>query len=149
MRKEEKISNFLGTDTVFEGKLTAEGTIRMDSHFKGEIHGHGTLIVGEQGLIEADVHAKYIIISGEVRGNVAADERLELRAPAKVFGHIEAPSVMIDKGVIFEGTCRMNHEKDSEKKSLTVVSSDKSKVESLPYSDLQEPRKGNISETNL
>jgi cytoskeletal protein CcmA (bactofilin family) len=80
--------------------------VRIDGRFKGEINTEGTLIVGETALIDSDIHASNVIISGEIRGNIVAGEKIEIIAPGKVFGDIEAPSVTINTGVVFEGNCQ-------------------------------------------
>jgi len=107
MKKHDEVTAFLGKGTEFEGKLTFHGSTRIDGHFKGEISTDGNLIISEQGLVEANIHASHIVISGEVHGNITADQRVDIHAPAKVFGDIKAPSVVIDEGVIFEGRTRM------------------------------------------
>jgi cytoskeletal protein CcmA (bactofilin family) len=107
MKMRDDINAFLGSNTEFEGKLSFTGTVRIDGRFKGEIYTEGTLIVGETALIQSNVHVTHIIISGEIRGNIVADKRIEIHAPGKVFGNIQAPTVVIDEGVIFEGNCRM------------------------------------------
>jgi len=38
---------------------------------------------------------------------VLASERVELRGTARVFGDVEAPVVVVEEGVLFEGHCRM------------------------------------------
>ena len=105
---------FLGLDTEAEGKLTFDGTLRIDGHYKGEIVSSGNLIVGEEGLIEADIQVSYIVIQGEIHGNILADQRVDIRSPAKVFGNIEAPTVIIDEGAIFEGQTKMYRAKEQE-----------------------------------
>ena len=105
MKKNKKLSAFLGEDTEVEGKLKFHGTLRIDSRFKGEITAVGSLIVGETGIIEADIHATNVLSSGEIRGAVSADEVIEILEPGKVFGNIEAPNVVIHPGVVFEGNC--------------------------------------------
>jgi cytoskeletal protein CcmA (bactofilin family) len=107
MKIRDDINAFLGSNTEFEGKLSFTGTVRIDGRFKGEIYTEGTLIVGETALIQSNVHVTHIIISGEIRGNIVADKRIEIHAPGKVFGNIQAPTVVIDEGVLFEGNCRM------------------------------------------
>ena len=66
----------------------------------------GTLIVGESAVIESDVRVSHMVISGEVRGNIEAD-RVEIRAPGKVIGNIRSPVLVIEEGVIFDGSCQM------------------------------------------
>jgi len=107
MKNEEKEITFLGKDTRFEGKLRFQGTMRMDGYFKGEVYAQGNLIVGEKALIEGDLNVSYASVSGEVHGNIVAEQRVDLRAPSKVFGNIQAPAVVMEEGVIFEGTTKM------------------------------------------
>ena len=105
IKKQTNVCAFLGEDTEVEGKLTFHGTLRIDGRFKGEITAIGSLIIGDTGIIEADIHATNVLSSGEVRGAVSADEVIEILEPGKVMGNIEAPNVVIHPGVVFEGNC--------------------------------------------
>jgi cytoskeletal protein CcmA (bactofilin family) len=123
MRKSgDEIKAFLGKDTEFEGKLTFTGAVRIDGHFKGEVFSEGTLIVGETAVIESDIHASHIIISGDVRGSIVAENRIEIHAPGKVCGNLKAPVVTIDEGVIFEGNCQMQKRSEEVDKKVAVLS---------------------------
>jgi len=104
--KRHQITAFLGPDTEFEGSLSFKGIVRIDGRFKGDVKAEGTLIIGETAVVESDVHAATVIVSGEVRGHITAGEKIEVLAPARIFGDIEAPSVIINAGVVFEGNCR-------------------------------------------
>ena len=107
------IKAILGRGSEFDGKLRFEGTVRIDGKFKGEIHSDGTLIVGEHAMLEGEVNVDSVIIAGEFRGNVRAKSRLELHAPAKMFGDLVTPILIIQEGVVFEGHCQMTKEKDA------------------------------------
>jgi cytoskeletal protein CcmA (bactofilin family) len=107
MKRRDEINAFLGKNTEFEGKLSFSGTVRIDGRFKGEILTDGTLIVGDGAVIEADVHVSHLVVCGEVRGNLFAAEKIEIHPHGKVFGNIQAPAVVMDEGVVFEGCCRM------------------------------------------
>lgn len=121
MKKRDEINAFLGSNTEFEGKLSFSGTVRVDGRFKGEIHTEGTLIVGETANIESNVYVSHVIVSGEIRGNIVAGKKIEIHAPGKVFGNMEAPAIIIEEGVIFEGNCRMSKPSQSEEQKLAVV----------------------------
>ena len=121
MKKRDEINAFLGGDTEFEGKLSFRGTVRIDGRFKGEIFTEGTLIVGESASLECNTHVSHIIVSGEIRGNITASDRIVIHAPGKVFGNIQAPTVVIDEGVVFEGNCRMQKAKESEDKKVASI----------------------------
>jgi cytoskeletal protein CcmA (bactofilin family) len=106
MKKDEEISAFLGIKAKFEGKLKFHGTLRIDGHFTGSILAGGTLIVGEEGIIEGDVHVSSLILRGEIRGDIVGDDRVEVHVPGKVLGDIQSPTFVIDEGVHLEGLYR-------------------------------------------
>lgn len=93
----------LGRGAAFEGKLTFEGTVRIDGRFRGEVFSDDTLVIGEGALVEAEIDIGDIIIQGTVVGNIKAKRSIEIHAPGRVKGDIHTPSLQIDKGVIFEG----------------------------------------------
>jgi|SRR5450755_3851843 len=101
------LNALLGKGSEFEGKLTFEGTVRIDGKFSGEIHTNDVLVIGEGARVQAEINAGSVVINGEVQGNIRAKTSIELHPPARVRGNLEAPSLSIDKGVIFEGTCKM------------------------------------------
>jgi cytoskeletal protein CcmA (bactofilin family) len=123
----DQINAFLGKDTEFEGKLSFTGAVRLDGQFKGEIFTEGTLIIGETATIEADIRVAHVIISGQMRGNIVADERIEIKAPGKVYGNIQAPTVIIEEGVFFEGNCKMQVAKEDSEKKIAVLPKESSK----------------------
>ena len=108
MKERDKATTFLGKGTQFERKLTFHGAIRIDGHFRGEISADGILIVGEGGIIEANIHVYDIIISGEIHGSIIADHRIEIHPPAKVFGDIQAHTIVTHEGITFEGICQIH-----------------------------------------
>jgi cytoskeletal protein CcmA (bactofilin family) len=88
--------------------LTLEGTLRIDCHVKGVLDaGAGTLIVGRLGHCEAEAFVGTALVEGLVSGNIHASELIALGAEACVTGDIEAPSISIARGAIFEGRCHM------------------------------------------
>ncbi len=103
------LNALLGRGSEFEGKLTFEGTVRIDGKFTGSIVTGDVLVVGEGAKISAEVTCGTIIIHGEVNGNIRAKNAVELHHPAKVRGNIESPSLVVEKGVIFEGQSKMEN----------------------------------------
>ncbi|HUS68274.1 MAG TPA: polymer-forming cytoskeletal protein [Kofleriaceae bacterium] len=102
-----EINTLLGRGSEFEGKLTFEGTVRIDGTLRGEVFSDDVLIVGEGARLEAEVDVGEIIIQGTVMGNIRAKRSIEILTPGRVKGDITTPSLQIDKGVIFEGRCFM------------------------------------------
>lgn len=79
----------------------------LNGTFSGEIASTDTLIIGDKAVINADIRAGQVLISGQVVGNVRAADRVELKGQARLIGDIEAPTVVVEEGVVFEGHCRM------------------------------------------
>ena len=126
MKKSEKgIQTFLGPQTTLEGKLVFEGTVRLDGHLTGTIESkEGAVIVGEKAVIHADILVHTATVSGEVRGNIRATDRIELHPPARVFGDISAPEVIIrDVGVVFDGKCSTSPKNGAASKTVKSVKS--------------------------
>jgi cytoskeletal protein CcmA (bactofilin family) len=111
-----EVNAFMGAETAFEGKMSYTGAVRLDGRFKGEIRSDDTLIIGETGRIEGEIHVGVAVIQGEVVGNVSARERIELHHPGRMIGNMTAPTIMMDEGAIFEGNCKMKEKKKEEKK---------------------------------
>jgi cytoskeletal protein CcmA (bactofilin family) len=104
-----EITALLGRGTHFEGKLHFEGRVRNDGHFTGEIQSDDTLIIGDGAEVHAEIDVATVIVrGGAVHGNVRAKTAIEIHAPGKLHGNIQSPSVFIDRGVEFQGSCRMD-----------------------------------------
>ena len=133
MKKIDKDIQMLGPRSVMEGNLVFEGTLYLNGHVKGAIESNtGTIVVGEEAMIHADVLVRTATIKGEIRGTVRATERLELIPPARVYGDINAPVVQIDAGVIFEGACTIEPQEKKTSQTNKVLST---KHEEKPKND--------------
>ncbi len=104
-----EITALLGRGTHFEGKLQFEGRVRIDGVFKGEIQSDDTLVIGDGAEIHAEIDVATVIVrGGVVHGNIRARNAIEIHAPGKMVGNLHSPSLFIDRGVEFQGTCRMD-----------------------------------------
>jgi cytoskeletal protein CcmA (bactofilin family) len=102
-----ELNALLGKGSEFDGKLAFEGTVRIDGNFTGEITTSDTLIVGEGARVQAEVTCGAVVVHGEIIGNVKASQSVELHRPARLKGDVITPSLMIEKGVMFEGRAQM------------------------------------------
>jgi cytoskeletal protein CcmA (bactofilin family) len=104
----QPVTTLLGKGSEFEGKLSFEGTVRVDGKLTGEIFTDDVLIVGEGAEVNAEVTVGAIVIQGTVRGNITAKRSVEIHSPGRVRGNINTPSLFIEKGVFFDGQCQMD-----------------------------------------
>lgn len=90
-----------------EGELGGEENILINGRVFGSIKLNGDIVVGQSGVVEADIEGNTIVIQGTVKGNVKALNHLEIQATGKMIGDITAKSIDIKEGSTFEGRSRM------------------------------------------
>ena len=106
--KEGTLSGFVGGGTDVTGEANFKAMTTLDGHFSGRITSStGTLIVGNNGSVDANIEVAVAVIHGAINGDIIATQRLELGRAAKVTGNIQTPSLVIEQGAIFEGSCKM------------------------------------------
>jgi cytoskeletal protein CcmA (bactofilin family) len=118
--KSSDLSAFIDEASEIDGKYTFSGTVMINGKFKGEIVSNDTLIVGEKAVIHATIRAGTVLISGEVVGDVFGSERVELRGTGRIFGDVEAPVIVVEEGVLFEGHCRMTKGRPGEEPAIPL-----------------------------
>jgi len=117
------LNAMLGAGSVFEGKLHFEGQVRIDGTFTGEITTTDLLVIGEGAKVSATINCGSVEIKGDINGQINASESIVLRPTAQVQADIYAPSLVIDKGAVFEGNTRMTSGPRSS--MVTVASADR------------------------
>ncbi len=142
----EKISSYLGEDSVIKGRLTFKGIFNLDCSFMGNISAPGILIVGEKGKIDSNIHVRSIICKGEIHGNAIAEERVEIHSSGKIYGDIWAPVVVVKKGAIFEGNCLTNEVRVTRARKPDAAVSKTSEVVQLYDSTREESKVNQFSE---
>jgi len=104
------ISAVIEQGCKFEGNLSFNGVARIAGNVIGSIFSNDTVIISEGAVIDADINANIILISGAVKGNIKASSRVEIVKPARFEGSITTPSLIVEEGVIFHGTTKMAEE---------------------------------------
>jgi len=123
--KEGTLSGFVGGGTVVTGEANFKAMMRVDGHLSGRVSStSGTLIVGANGKVDANIEVAVAVIHGTINGDIIATQRLELGRAAKVNGNIQTPSLIIEQGAIFEGSCKMLQMSQAAEKSKSSVKKD-------------------------
>ncbi len=95
--------NILSSDVEIKGKVKFTNDLVVDGLIEGEIISDGSLTVGENARIKAEVHTRSVVIYGKVHGNINVTDRVELKANAELVGDIKAATLSIEAGAIFVG----------------------------------------------
>jgi len=119
-RKNDEITVILGEGSKLTGKFEFEGVSRIDGDFEGEIISKDTLIVGESAFIKADIKVGKLILEGKIEGNITAKEDILIHPTGRLYGNIETPALIIEKGAIFDGQSKMGNKKEEKKIDLKI-----------------------------
>ena len=115
--KDGSLSGFVGSGTIITGEASFKSMLRVDGRYSGRITSTGgALIVGAGGQVDANIEVAVATIHGIVNGDIIASERVELGRAAKLNGNIQTPSLIIEQGATFEGTCKMTQQKAAAEK---------------------------------
>ena len=100
----------IGSSIRIEGTLTGNEDLTIDGKVQGKIKlsGH-SLTIGPNGKIEAGLRAKSVIVEGEVKGNITADDKIQITASGSVDGDLRAPRIALDDGACFAGSVDMGN----------------------------------------
>ncbi len=95
--------NVLSSDVEIKGKVKFANDLVVDGLIEGEIISDGSLTVGENARIKAEINTRSVVIYGKVHGNINVTDRVDLRANAELVGDIKAGTLSIEAGAIFVG----------------------------------------------
>lgn len=119
MANMDKIDTILGKEVDMSGNLSCQGLVQIEGKFEGNIQCTQDLIIGESGIVNADVKARHSVISGTYNGNLQLEGKLEIKSMGKVIGDVKVASLIIEDGAIFDGKCEMTQE--HREKNLKLV----------------------------
>ena len=120
--KDGKLSGFVGHGTSLTGDTTFQMMLRVDGHLTGTVSSDGgTLIVGDNGQLDANVSVAVANINGKINGDVIATEKIHLGRTGQVVGNIMTPKLVIEDGAVFEGGCTMIKAREEQEKEETAA----------------------------
>lgn len=122
--KEGRLSGFVGHGTTLTGETEFHAMLRVDGHLVGSVSSEsGTLIIGTQGQVDANVAVAAAMVNGNVNGDIVASEKLQLGRTARVMGNIQTPRLIIEEGAILEGSCSMLKARETQEEEAVATAS--------------------------
>jgi cytoskeletal protein CcmA (bactofilin family) len=99
--------SYIGKGVSLKGTLSYKGSLHMDGDFEGEIFTEDELVIGETGVLKADIQVGTIINRGTFSGNITAKKIIILYRQSSLNGNINSPSLYMEEGAEFQGNCSM------------------------------------------
>ena len=108
-RKDRTDQKILDVDASMQGTLTFKDPVnlRINGSFEGRLDTKGSLIIGENASVQADINGEEIVVGGKITGNITAQKSLQLLSRAHVVGDITSPVLSIEAGAVIQGKCQM------------------------------------------
>ena len=101
------VTAVVGDGARLEGSLSFSGDARIGGTVTGSIFSTGELVITDGAIVNANINADVVIVSGLLKGDIVATSRVELLRPAQFEGTINSPSLSVEEGVIFHGKTAM------------------------------------------
>ncbi|MFN0139941.1 MAG: polymer-forming cytoskeletal protein [Pyrinomonadaceae bacterium] len=134
--KEGRLSGFVGHGTTLTGETEFHAMLRVDGHLVGTVTSEaGTLIVGTNGQVDANVSVAAAMVNGAVNGDIIASEKLQLGRTARVMGNIQSPRLIIEEGAILEGSCSMLKARETQEEEAVSAATQYSPAPAIALPD--------------
>lgn len=100
---ESKTASVLAGDLVVKGDVENQGDLRVEGQLHGNVSGHGTITISEQGEVVGNVEGRLVVIMGRVEGNVTGTEKVEVLEKAIVKGDVTSARISVEEGASVSG----------------------------------------------
>ena len=99
----------IGKSISIKGDLSGDEDIQVDGTVEGRVDlPNNQFTVGPDGRVRAEVHAKLVVVIGQVDGNIVATERIEIQATGVVHGDVKGPRLIVHEGAVINGSIEMS-----------------------------------------
>lgn len=106
-REETMKADYLGSRVRFEGTFCSDRDIEIDGQIKGSIElTGGSLTVGPNAKIEADVTSPNLVVAGDLNGIAKIAGRVEVRSTGTLRGELHTQSLFLEEGAVIDGIIR-------------------------------------------
>lgn len=92
----------IGSNITVDGEITGDDTLLVQGTIKGKVS-VDQVVVEADGLVDAEVEARHLEVSGQLTGNVVATDRVDIRPEGRVTGNLRSPRIQIAEGARFKG----------------------------------------------
>lgn len=99
----------LGASLHVKGEITGNEDLSIDGTVEGLVHlEERKLTVGASAKVTADIIAREVVVYGNVKGNLRARDRIEIKKDGSVVGDLTTARIMIEDGAYFKGSIEID-----------------------------------------
>jgi len=101
-------NTIIGSSITIDGEISGDEDLVIQGTVKGKISLKESLFVEASASVEADIEVQNVEITGKVTGNIAATDKVELKADYQIINNVHAPRILIADGASFKGNVDMD-----------------------------------------
>lgn len=116
----------LSANLQVKGEITGSEDLVIEGTFEGLVQlNEGKLTIGTTAKVTADIMAAEVVVSGNVKGNVRAKNRIEIKKDGSVTGDLTTPQILIEDGASFKGSIEIERSagKENHKSAFSLIAS--------------------------
>jgi cytoskeletal protein CcmA (bactofilin family) len=98
---------FFGVKLAVKGKVSGSGNLIVMGKLEGEFDLNGELVIAPPAVLNGEIKAVNVTVSGNVTGNLTAREKIHLEKSAVVNGRLSTPRLSVADGASFNGDVEM------------------------------------------
>jgi cytoskeletal protein CcmA (bactofilin family) len=102
--------SLVAAEATWEGTLRSDGDIRVEGILRGEVQTAATLMVSPHARIHGTVHARNIMLAGDLEGDVTCEERLEILPGGSARGQINSGTLVVHEGAYIDSRFQMRRD---------------------------------------
>ena len=129
---ENKSESIVSSEVEIIGTVKSKGSVRIDGKLDGELQVSGDAIVGKSATIKGNIHVNSVVVEGAVNGNIAAEDKIDMKQNARVTGDIRSKRLAVEDGVTFVGKSEVNPSGSASPPAPPLSGSPKSRSEDPP-----------------
>ena len=105
-------TSFFGAKLSIKGKVTGSGNLVVMGRLEGEVNLAGEIVVAAPAVLNGEIRAVTLAVSGNVTGTLTAGEKIHLEKSAVVSGRMNTPRLSVADGAMFNGEVEMKKPAD-------------------------------------
>lgn len=99
----EEIKTIIADDVEINGSIKCIGGVKLGGKLNGDLTCSGDVLIEKTAAVKGNLAVNSVVVLGQVKGNIVARERIELKGSARVSGDIKGKRLVVEDGVSLAG----------------------------------------------
>ena len=108
----------IGRTVVIKGEVSCNESLYIDGRVEGSVtFKDHRVTVGRNGVVQANISAREVVIMGKVTGNVECSDRVDIRSEGTLNGDVVSARISVEDGAMLRGSVQLNPTEQKQDKS--------------------------------